>query len=537
MADDLKKKLVQYGDKVLFGIFLVVLAATAALTLMGGGGGSGTDSWTVGQWKPDEKTVAGRITDVANKIDEGGIPSGYAAGGFATDPDEINPRKGEVACEYCGYIMPENVLRCPSCGTWRKNDDDKDGMPNDWEDRYKPTLDRYTPDANKDPDGDGFSNYKEYLGGSDPTDPKSIPSPFRITNQFRKQVDILFQGYTIKEGGSSDEIDAKYWVILLNYGRNTRSKLVPLGGYFRGYQLWPLEKKTVQRTPGGGIPPLRRGGVPPHHPAPRPGPHPAREEQVGPDQRELRGPAGHSGQGQRQGLQGTNRRRRDVGQRHAVRDRRDARRNGHLTGKRRGNLHALLRPHHGEQRRRAMKTTLVAFAIGLGLALTLWSGAAPAGTEPAPAPTVSTEQIQELAAEYYDQAVKAYNAGQLEAARRQLRAALKLDPTLTKAKSMLALVEEKLNVPPAVLLEEKLGTRIGTVQVDWASLRDVVEYLAREADVNIVFDASALQVLGAGADEPAEAEEPPLSCSTPRANCPRWNRPGLPSHRPSRAET
>jgi hypothetical protein len=255
MADDLKKKLVQYGDKVLFGIFLVVLVTTAALTLMSSGGGSDTGAWTVGAWKPSDKTVAGKITEVSDEIDLGGIPTGYQAGGFATDPDEISPRKGEKQCPDCGYIVPESVKRCPLCGSWFENDDDHDGMPNDWEDRYKPTLDRYTPDANKDPDGDGFSNYKEYLGGSDPTDPKSIPSPFRITNQYRKQVDILFQGYTIKEGGNRDMIDPDYWVILLNYGRNTRSKLVPLGGYFRGYRLWPLDKQTVHRTPGGGIPP------------------------------------------------------------------------------------------------------------------------------------------------------------------------------------------------------------------------------------------------------------------------------------------
>ena len=44
MADDLKKKLVQYGDKVLFGVFVVVLVATAAFTLIGNKSGSDTDS-------------------------------------------------------------------------------------------------------------------------------------------------------------------------------------------------------------------------------------------------------------------------------------------------------------------------------------------------------------------------------------------------------------------------------------------------------------------------------------------------------------
>jgi hypothetical protein len=254
MADDLKKKLVQYGDKVLFGLFVVVLVATAAFTLIGNTkSGSDADTRLSARYKPSKETLDEQIGKLSQQIDSGGIPDGYITGGFATDPDEINAGPGEVACENCGWIMPENVLRCPRCGHWRKNDDDKDGMPNDWEDKYQ-LVDRYTPDADKDPDGDGFSNLKEYLGGSSPDDPKSIPSPFRMTSQYRRRVDIRFKGFTIKEGGSLDVIDPAFWVVQINYGRGSDTALVSLGSHFHGYKLFPLERTKVLRKGEHGIP-------------------------------------------------------------------------------------------------------------------------------------------------------------------------------------------------------------------------------------------------------------------------------------------
>lgn len=260
MADDLKKKLVQYGDKVLFGVFLVVLAATAVLTQIGGKKADDEmASVTPRPPKKAEETVADKLKKTTDDFENPAIPEGYVTGGFATDYDEITPGPGEKSCPKCAWICKVTDPRCPNCGYLFEDDDDHDGMPNNWEDRYTSSdyesPDRYVPDANKDPDGDTFSNYKEYLGGSNPHDPSSIPSPFKVANMYRKPVDILFQGFTINEGGVSEKIDPKYWVLQINYGRNSNTTFIPLGGYFRGYKLYPLERHMKHFEPGHGIPP------------------------------------------------------------------------------------------------------------------------------------------------------------------------------------------------------------------------------------------------------------------------------------------
>lgn len=56
------------------------------------------------------------------------------------------------------------------------DDDDNDGMPDSWEETY-PGLDPLVDDADGDLDGDGITNYEEYMAGTSPG-PRSISLPF-----------------------------------------------------------------------------------------------------------------------------------------------------------------------------------------------------------------------------------------------------------------------------------------------------------------------------------------------------------------------
>ena len=60
--------------------------------------------------------------------------------------------------------------------TSAESDSDHDGLPDDWENNFFGTLDQ---GAGDDPDGDGNSNFTEFLAGFNPTDPAEN---MRITN-------------------------------------------------------------------------------------------------------------------------------------------------------------------------------------------------------------------------------------------------------------------------------------------------------------------------------------------------------------------
>lgn len=80
----------------------------------------------------------------------------------------------------CRAPIPADVKICPVCGEKQPEkevvayDTDGDGMPDEWEKRYK--LNPNDPaDAGADADGDDFTNLEEFLAKTDPTDPGSHP--------------------------------------------------------------------------------------------------------------------------------------------------------------------------------------------------------------------------------------------------------------------------------------------------------------------------------------------------------------------------
>jgi hypothetical protein len=69
-------------------------------------------------------------------------------------------------------------------------DDDDDGLPDLWELTYGLNP-RDAADAAADPDGDGVSNYDEFLGHSDPQNPNSVPTRF-VERELPEDFNLLY---------------------------------------------------------------------------------------------------------------------------------------------------------------------------------------------------------------------------------------------------------------------------------------------------------------------------------------------------------
>jgi hypothetical protein len=94
---------------------------------------------------------------------------------FCQQGDADNPK----AKKACGRPIPADAEACPFCGVKQhvvkiEADADHDGMPNEWENRYG--LNPNEPgDAKRDLDGDGFTNYEEFVAKTDPKSKESHP--------------------------------------------------------------------------------------------------------------------------------------------------------------------------------------------------------------------------------------------------------------------------------------------------------------------------------------------------------------------------
>ena len=112
--------------------------------------------------------------DVVSDVEESFLASESRV--FCQNPDTANrchrpiPFKSEK-CPFCGFQQPsENPEEVERKGF----DKDGDGMPDAWETRYGLNPDDRT-DADKDADGDLFSNQEEFQAKTNPKDPEDHP--------------------------------------------------------------------------------------------------------------------------------------------------------------------------------------------------------------------------------------------------------------------------------------------------------------------------------------------------------------------------
>lgn len=94
--------------------------------------------------------------------------------------DDIEPQDDVYTNWFCSiawtdegdFNLDESVMNIVQTGDL-PNDSDNDKLPDDWENKYD--LDTDKDDSGEDEDGDGFTNWEEYLAGTDPTNSDSRP--------------------------------------------------------------------------------------------------------------------------------------------------------------------------------------------------------------------------------------------------------------------------------------------------------------------------------------------------------------------------
>jgi hypothetical protein len=153
-----------------------------------------------------------------------------------------------VFCETCGGENLGNAFICKHCGSpiepIIREDNDKDGMPDDWEIKY--SFDPKDPsDAHEDADGDSVDNLNEYLRGNNPRkdkpDTNAAPGsvlPFDLVKTYQNPIHILFMGYILLKDGRYE--------VQVNWAGKT--EFYKIGEEIRGYAILDF-KKIIQAVP------------------------------------------------------------------------------------------------------------------------------------------------------------------------------------------------------------------------------------------------------------------------------------------------
>lgn len=166
-----------------------------------------------------------------------------------------------VKCKKCGKAISGDVKavpNCPFCGEKQEAeqvvvvDGDGDGMADEWEKRYG-----FNPndpsDAERDKDGDGFTNLEEYQAKTDPTDAKDHPDyldSLKIALPLKQTyLSFVFTKATQVPGGWRCEFFDPKKKGVGSTGRFTAKVGEELAGY--GYVVEKYETKSEKREKKG----------------------------------------------------------------------------------------------------------------------------------------------------------------------------------------------------------------------------------------------------------------------------------------------
>jgi hypothetical protein len=185
---------------------------------------------------------------------------------FCQQGDADNPK----AKKACGRPIPADAEACPFCGVKQhvvkiEADADHDGMPNEWENRYG--LNPNDPgDAKRDLDGDGFTNYEEFVAKTDPKSKESHPdyldslvvsAPLKHTS-----LPFYFYGYsrvrdgyrfTFRRKDAKSKFDSTFSALMNDEIGSADGKVKT------GWKVTSFTQKEERRTiPGSKDPNLKR---------------------------------------------------------------------------------------------------------------------------------------------------------------------------------------------------------------------------------------------------------------------------------------
>ena len=154
--------------------------------------------------------------------------SSYCFEGMCAEPSCTDGvQNGDEEGVDCGGSCPDECSETEGCMVDGMPDSDCDRIPDAWEQKYG--TDMYIDDSEEDMDGDGYSNYEEYVMGTDPTVPN--------------------------EGGDADDGWSIWWWILIII---LLLLLLAGGGYYYYTEyVEPEQKKgkTNMQGPGSLGPP------------------------------------------------------------------------------------------------------------------------------------------------------------------------------------------------------------------------------------------------------------------------------------------